>query len=189
MDLSQRIRLINLRPKEEWEKIKNEKSDISAMFTEYAVILAIIGPAANFIRQAFIGHTILGERITTDIPTALTAAVLSYVFSLGVTLFAGFIIDLLGPSFGANRNINDSMKVAVFAMTPTWLAGIFALIPALEFFQLMGIYSIYLLYEGLRIVKIPKPEKLIGYTVIVVIVGLAATLMAGVVVSALLFTS
>lgn len=183
MELGSRLRLIILKPKSEWEKIRDEKIEISGLLTEYAMILAAIGPVANFIGLALLGRSILGERITLDFSTALMAAVLSYVFTLGVTLFAGFIIDLLGTSFGAARNINHSMKVAVFAMTPAWIAGIFALIPALAVFQLLGLYSIYLLYEGLRIVKNPTPEKLIGYTVVVLIVTLAATLVAGMVVS------
>jgi hypothetical protein len=36
------------------------------------------------------------------------------------------IIDALAPTFLGRKNQENAMKLAVYSMTPAWLAGIFA---------------------------------------------------------------
>ena len=58
MDIVARIQGIILKPKEEWEKIKQESYSISQLFTTYAMILAAIPAAAQFIGLGLVGRSI-----------------------------------------------------------------------------------------------------------------------------------
>ena len=63
----------------------------------------------------------------------------------------------------------QALKVAAYSSTAAWLAGIFILIPALGFLQILGLYSLYLLYLGLpRLMKTPEDKALV-YTAIVIV--------------------
>jgi len=96
-----------------------------------------------------------------------------YVFAL--------IIDALAPSFGGEKNFLQAFKVAAFAPTASWLAGIFSILPALSILGILGLYSLYLLYVGLpRLMKTP-PEKAMVYTVVVIIAGIVLSVVVGMV--------
>ena len=61
------------------------------------------------------------------------------------------IIDALAPTFNGTKNQIQALKVAAYCSTASWMAGIFALIPGLRFFGILGLYSLYLLYLGLPV--------------------------------------
>jgi len=70
------------------------------------------------------------------------------------------------------------MKIAVFSMTPAWIAGVFHLIPFLGWLAFFGsLYGIYLFYLGFTssLMETP-PDKVIGYVVVSIVV--AVILMA-----------
>jgi hypothetical protein len=75
----------------------------------------------------------------------------------------------------------SAFKVSAYSLTPTWLAGVFALIPALSFLTLLGLYGVYLLYLGLpRLMQAPE-EKAVGYTAVVVLSAIMLSIvLAGV---------
>ncbi|HEV8613124.1 MAG TPA: YIP1 family protein, partial [Gemmatimonadales bacterium] len=95
------------------------------------------------------------------------------------------IIDALAPSFGGQKNPIQALKVAVYSSTAAWLAGIFAIIPSLGVLGILGLYSLYLLYLGLPILMKAPQDKAIGYTLVVVIVGIVIFVVIGVVASRL----
>jgi hypothetical protein len=73
-------------------------------------------------------------------------------------------------------------------MTASWVAGIAGLFPPVgRIFLLLGIlYSVYLLYLGLpRLMKAPA-DKAVGYTVAVIVVATAVSLVAGLVLEAIM---
>ena len=67
---------------------------------------------------------------------------------IGVLVIA-YVIDFLAGVFGAQKNLDNAMKVAAYAPTAAWLAGIFGLIPLSGFLSLLGLYSLYLLHTGI----------------------------------------
>jgi len=94
----------------------------------------------------------------------------------------GLIIDALAPSFGGTKNNAQALKVAVYAYTPAWVAGILNILPALGVLAILGaLYAIYLLYLGLpRLMKNPE-EKSAGYTAVTVICGIVVGVIISVV--------
>jgi hypothetical protein len=176
MDLVQRAQAVLLKPKEEWLKIKGESTAIPQLFTSYAMILAAIPPAAQFIgRLLFRSEIPFRHVVVWSFGRAFSNAVLSYVFSLAIVYLFALIIDALAPNFSSVRNLTNAMKLAVYSMTPVWLAGIFYIIPGLGILALLaGLYGLFLLYEGFETPLMDTPkDRVLGFLVISIIVIVA----------------
>lgn len=193
MDFSaiiKRVIGIITKPNDEWEIIKNESTTIADMFTKYVLILAAIPAIAGLIGNLLIGRSVMGFTIRIPFGRALIWTIMMYVMTLVALYVTAFIIDTLAPSFGSQKNLVESMKVAVYASTASWVAGIFYIIPALAIIALIaGFYSLYLLYLGIKIVKSPPQDKAVGYFVVVIIVQIILGFLVGFIVSAVAFGS
>jgi hypothetical protein len=175
-----RVIAIITKPNDEWEVIKNETMTVGDMFTKYAIWLAIIPAVAGFIGNALIGTSVMGFNVKWPISNALTWAIVMYVMQLVGIFVLGFIIDALATTFGAQKDLVSSMKVAVFASTATWVAGILYIIPALGILVMIAaLYSLYLLYLGIKIVKNPPQDKAMGYFIVVLIVDIVVFFLIG----------
>jgi hypothetical protein len=94
------------------------------------------------------------------------------VLSLGLVYVMAVLIEALAPQFGGERNFLASFKVAAFAPTAAWLAGIFYVIPAFSILGLLGLYSLYLLYTGVPILKRVSEDKAVPFVAIVLIAAI-----------------
>ncbi|UCD17443.1 MAG: YIP1 family protein [Candidatus Zixiibacteriota bacterium] len=185
MDLVNRTKKILLTPAMEWEVIKREDLTTADMFSGYAVILAAIPAAAGFIGKSLVGFSFMGIHSRLPIFRGLVWAILYYLLSLAGVYLLGVIIDALAPSFGSRKDMNASLKIAVFSMSAAWIAGVFQIIPALSILSIFGLYSFYLLFIGMRSLKEVQSEKMVGYFVVTLIVGLFIYILIGVIVGAI----
>ncbi len=185
MDLVSRVQGIILKPREEWAKIKDEPATIQQLFTQYAVILAAIPAVAQFLGWALVGFRIPYQG-GSWMGRALLYIIFGYVFGLAVIYAFGFIINALAPNFSSSQNLVNAMKLAVFSMTPSWLAGIFYLIPSLAILALLGsLYGIYLLYVGFDVGLMETPKKnVVGYLVVSVVVIIVLLAVLGIILTA-----
>ncbi len=189
MNLVDRAKNILMSPAVEWEVIRSESSTPAQLFSGYAVFLAAIPAVAGFIGYYLIGIS-LGAfgSIRLEIGTSLTWAILTFILSLVSVYVLGWIIDALAPSFGSSRDFISSLKVAVYAYTAAWVAGIFHIIPSLSFLAgIAGIYSLVLLYMGLKQVKMASPDKLIAYFVVTIVAAMALYFIIGAIISSIVF--
>ncbi|MCP5101746.1 MAG: YIP1 family protein [bacterium] len=178
------------KPNEEWKKIKTESTTIGDLFTKYALILAAIPAVAGFIGNMLIGRSVLGFTVRVPVSNSLIWAIMMYIMSLVGVYIVAFIIDALAPSFGSQKDMVSSMKVAVYASTASWVAGVLYIIPALSILAVIaGLYSLYLLFLGIKIVKNPPQDKAVGYFVVVIIAELVLAFLIGFIVSAVAFGS
>jgi hypothetical protein len=186
MNLVDRAKNILITPKTEWEVIKNEQTTTADLFTKYVMILALIPVLATFIGQSLIGIS-LGPFGSYKIPVSngLIYAVVYYILSIVGVYLVAFIIDALAPSFGSTKNMDASLKVAVYSYTAAWIAGIFGIIPILGILGILGLYSLYLMYLGLKIVKDTPQDKLVGYLVVVIIIAIVIYFVIGMIVAAI----
>lgn len=190
MNLVDRVKNLIISPAKEWEVIKGESWTTSDLFTKYALILAAIPVVAGFLGYSFFGISYGFGSYKLAIGTSITWAVLTYVLTLGGVFVLGFIIDALAPSFGSTKDMVASLKVAVFASTPSWVAGILNIFPALGILVLIaGIYGLVLLYMGLERVKSVPKEKMVGYFVVVLIAAIVVYVVVGAIVSAIALRS
>ncbi len=185
MNLVERAKNIILSPAKEWDVIKGESLTISDMFMKYAVILAAIPAVAGFIGYVVIGMSFGGlGTFRWPVGTALLWAILSYVFSLAGTFLLGFILDALAPTFGCAKDMTAAMKIAVFAYTPAWVAGVLNIIPALSVLVILAsLYSLYLMYMGLQKIKEPAKDKLVPYFVVSIVALIVIYWLVGFLVS------
>jgi Yip1-like protein len=165
MELINRVKAILLTPHTEWPRIAQEKSDVSALFVRYVAILALIPALARFIGTTQIGWY-------APISSSLAGAVLIYLSGFAIVYCLALIIDALAPRFGAQKDFAGALKLAVYSLTPVWIAGIFLLVPGLSFLVILGLHGVYLLWSGLPILMQAPAEKTLPYTAVVAGCGL-----------------
>ncbi len=188
MDLVARVQAIVLKPKEEWAKIKAETTSVSELFTSYAMILAAIPAAAQFVGYGLIGrrYPFIGW-VRMGLGTSLLRAVFSYILSLVMVYVFALIINALAPTFGSAPNQLSAMKLAVFSMTPGWVAGILYVVPFLEWLVILAsLYGLYVLYLGFATPMMETPkDKIMTYLVVSIVVVVVLSVVVGLVLGAI----
>jgi hypothetical protein len=172
-----RVMNILLRPKAEWEQIATEPATTQGLFLGYAAILAAI-PAIAQVIHGLLPMCLFGACIVPNPLFVVVGAVVYYVVSLIGVFIIGLIIDALAPSFGGEKNPVQAMKVAVYSWTAAWLAGVFVVVPWFGWLLgLSGLYSLYLLYAGLPVLMKSPADKALGYTAVVVVLGIVVSII------------
>lgn len=177
--LVDRVKNIIMSPKAEWPRIDAEPATVQGLFTGYVMILAAIGPIAALIGQQVFGLGGFGISYKPPIGYSITMAVLGYAMSLVAVYVNALVIDALAPNFGGTKDSLKAFKVAAYAPTAAWLAGIFQIVPALAILGILGLYSLYLLYLGLPVLMRVPQDKAVGYVVVVIIVQIVVFVAVG----------
>lgn len=181
MNLVDRVKNILLQPKAEWEAIATESTPTAELYTGYIMPLAAIGPAASIIGMSLVGISMpfMGT-FRVPLTSSIAQAVTSYVLTLVGVFVIALIIDALAPSFGGEKNQAQALKVAAYASTPSWVAGIVMVLPMLGILALLAaLYGLYLLYLGLPMLMKAPQDKALGYTAVVVVVAIVVMAVIG----------
>jgi hypothetical protein len=182
MNLTERVKGILLQPAQEWAVIEGEATTVSDLYRSYIIPLAAIGPVASIVGLSIIGISLPGVgTYRAPLMAAVGQAIVSYVMGLAGVYVLALVIDALAPSFQGTKNDLQALKVAAYSSTAAWLAAIFILIPPLGFLQIVGLYSLYLLYLGLPMLMKTPQEKALIYTVVVIIAAVVIFAVIGVV--------
>jgi len=139
---------------------------MSDLFINYVAILAALPEVAHLIGQSFIGEA------RVPIASGLLRAVISYVVSIAMVYIIAGVINLLVPRFGGEKNFSNALKLSVYSHTPLWLAGVFLLIPGLNFLLILGVYGFYLLWVGLPMLMRVPNDRAFSYAVVVTVCAL-----------------
>ena len=178
MELIERVKNILLQPKDEWPKIAVEEATPQSLYLGYIMILAAIGPLATFVAFGAFG---LGF--------GLGMAVFAYIQSLiGVAILA-LIVDVLAPSFGGTKDFVAAMKLVAYSFTALWVAQIAFLIPMLGLLVvLIGlIYSFYLFFLGVPVLKKSTADRAVPFTIVVVVSAIVLMYLLGMIARSLGF--
>ncbi len=188
MDLKARVQGILLKPKEEWEKIKEETYPVPQLFSSYVMILAAVPAVAQFIGNWLIGQPIpFYGTFRYGFGSGLLRAIMFYGMTLASVYVIGLIINALAGSFASQQNQLSAMKLAVFSQTPGWIAGALYILPTLGVLvPLLSLYGIYLMYLGLGagIMETPK-DKVATYLVVIIVVTFVLMFAISLVLSAI----
>jgi hypothetical protein len=162
-----RVKNILISPSTEWPVVAAERSAVSDIYLGYVAPLVAIGVIATFLGHSMIGLPLLGA---VGVGAGLAHAIISFALSfLGVLLIA-WIVDLLAPTFGGQRDSLAALKVTAYSFTPGWVAGVLNLIPMLGILAIIAaLYGLYLLYLGLPMLMRCPRDKSVGYTVVTVL--------------------
>ena len=159
-----RARQIILQPKAAWEVIKNEETSVSNLLTYYILPLALIPAIASFIGFGFIGFNtgIFGR--TASFEWGINQSLTVFVGTFVGILISSWVISQLAPKFGVSLTISNAVKLVAYSYTPSLLAGVFYIIPALTILVLIGsIYSLYILYIGFQPITNVSEEQKTNY--------------------------
>ncbi len=186
MDIVERVKAIVLTPKTEWLVIEREPGDANALFASYVAILAAIPAVCGFIGTSIIGMSLpVVGTVRVGIVSGIASAIVQYLLAFAMAYVMALIIDGLAPTFQGQKNQPNALKLAVYSMTPAWLAGIFSLIPGLRLLSILGLYGVYLLWVGLPpLMKAPQ-EKSTGYAATIVVCAIVIFLVIGAIVGAI----
>jgi hypothetical protein len=179
VNLVERVKRICVAPKDEWSVIAQEETPPANLITGYVLPLAGIAALAGFIGGSLVGYTIpFVGTYRVPIMAGLAGAIFAVVMAVVGVFIIALIINALAPTFGAEKNMNQAIKVAVYSYTPAWIAGVLQILPMLAFLAIIGgLYGLYLLYLGLpRLMKCP-PDKAVGYVVVVVVCAIVLSVV------------
>ena len=180
MNLVERATGILLKPKETWPVIDAEPATVGSIYTNWLIIMAAIPAVCGFIGLSLIGVGAFGFGYRMPIVGGIVMAVVGYVLSLAVTYVMALVVDALAPSFGGTKNPVGALKVMAYGATAVYVAGILKLLPSLGMLGIIaGCYSIYLMYLGLQSVMKSPQDKAVGYTAVVVIIFVVASIVVG----------
>jgi hypothetical protein len=165
MNLIERVKNILMTPKTEWEIIKGESATPMSLLTSYVVPLALIGAVASFIGYGLIGINVFGIKIG-GISWGIAQAIVSFVGAIVTYFVSTYVIDALAPSFSSEKDINKSAQLVAYASTAAWVVAIVHVLPALGLLAILGLYSVYLFYVGLPVLKKTPEDKRIVYMIV-----------------------
>ncbi|MDE5421331.1 YIP1 family protein [Ancylomarina sp. DW003] len=183
--LFSRIKLVTLNPQSAWEEIKNEPRATKDLILNYMLPLVLIPTIASFIGYGLIGSNTYFR--SSSINWGLNQAILAFIGAFLGVFISAWCIHKLAPSFNTQTSIGKATSLVVYAYTPSWLAGVFYLIPSLSILGLVaGIYSLYILYLGFKSITNVPEEKKTNFFVISLISIIGVSFILSLVLGALL---
>lgn len=178
MDLNKlvaRAKAILLTPKNEWPVIAGESTTVADLYKGYIIPLAAIPAIFGFLQMSVIGMSVpFAGTVRIGVGAGLSSMVVGFALALIMVYIMSLIVDALAPTFGAQKNNIQALKVVAYSYTASWVAGIAQIVPGLGFLITLAgaVYSIYLLYLGLpHTMKCPQ-EKAAGYTAVTIIIAI-----------------
>lgn len=184
--LMQRVKGILLSPSSEWPRIEAEPSTIPGLYAGYVCILAAGSVLARMIGSLVFGYGMFGVVYRPTIVGAVVSAIVSYGLALIGVFILALVIDGLAPTFDGQKNRVQAFKLAAYAGTAGWVAGLLGLFPPLSPLVVLGsLYGIYLLYLGLPALMKVSADKALGYTALTVVVAILISLATSMVVASI----
>lgn len=157
-------------PRQYWEQEVDAPGDLKALLIPQMLVLAALPGAAIFLSTLLRGF--FNGQYVAGVLVAVLSAVLVVAFNIGVWIILGYVIDLLADLFDAQREINQSMKLASAAVIPVWLGFLLNIIPHAAGFILGSVgslaglgYGCYLLFLGLPLMNGTPRDRAATYTI------------------------
>lgn len=172
MDLQKRATGILTRPREEWNIIEAEPTDVATLYKSYIAVLAAIPAVAGFIGLVVIGMSVpFAGHIRWGVASGLRWAIFQYIGALIGAYVAALVLSKLAPTFSSREDFIQALKLVAYSLTPMWLAGVLSIIPALGALAIIGgLYGIYLLYLGVPVLMKTPADKVIPYLLVSLVV-------------------
>ena len=144
-------------PQTEWAQIRAESTTSVRIFGAYMAPLAALAALAPILR--------LSPGPRGPGAAALAMAALSWGLELLAALILAAIVHALAPFFGGTGERRAALKVVAYSLTPLCLATIFlSTAPLAQQVQLVaGLYSTYLLYQGVGVLMKVPASQAFGY--------------------------
>ena len=177
MNLIERAKNILTNPKQEWEVINGEEATPMTLLTTYVIPMVLIGAIAGFIGYGFIGINYgFGIRIK-GLDWGLYHGISTLISGIISFFVSSYVIDALAPTFKSEKNINKSAQLVAYSSTAFWVVAILMILPALAILMILGLYSVYLFYLGISVMKKTPEDQKIVYMVVSALVMIVVSLV------------
>lgn len=184
MNLIDRVKNILITPKTEWDVINGESATPPSLLTTYVLPLAIV----SVVGPVLTGFLFAGA---FGLKFYLITAVIAFVSTILGFYVSTYVIDLLAPSFGSEKNLNKSAQLVAYSTTPSYVAGLLSFIPVIGGLLKFAawIYSIYIMYLGVGPLKKTLEDKKVVYLLVAFVVVVGITLVIGAILGGILFSA
>jgi len=174
-----RAKNILISPKSEWCAIKDETITYKQIIVGYVSVLAAVPLAISAIEAIALGSGVKhGNRLVSTGLLFLGYA-LWYVMIVVDIIILGAIINAFVTPGGSQQDGRAGLKIAAYSATPLFMVGIVISIPGMGWLVYGAVlYSVYLLYLGIRSLLDVEHSKAAWYAV-------ASFMAAGVIVGVL----
>ena len=182
-----RVKALLLQPTATWDTIDGEAATIGGLYRGYVIPLTAIPAACTFIGLLVFGYGGLAFSFRPSPIWLGVQLVVGYALSLAMVFVLALVIEALAPNFGGIKDRTQAFKVAAYAPTASWVAGVFSLLPALGIIGLLGgLYALYTLYKGLpKLMKAPQ-DKAGPYFAVVLVVAVVVYIVIGAITGAVM---
>ncbi|MBX7136935.1 MAG: YIP1 family protein [Oligoflexia bacterium] len=181
-----RSKAILFNPTTVWQDLKNDSMGIPELYKRWILPMAGLPALCGFLGLVIFGkHVPFIGTFRPGIVSAFGGQLMAFVMSLvGAYLFA-FIADKLAPKFEGSTNLVSCLKMVAFAATPSYIAGLFNILPSLGINGLLalvgGLYGLYLIWNAIPVMTgVPEAKRLPYFAVTIVV-----SIIAGIVLSVL----
>ncbi|HYK46082.1 MAG TPA: Yip1 family protein [Parafilimonas sp.] len=188
MDIVTRAKNMITNPKVEWDVVAAEQPNTSRIIMQYVLPLTVLGAIAAFIGYGLIGFSILGVHVG-GVSWGIYYAIDKIVIGILSVFITAYVVDLLAPSFGSEKNLGRSIQLVSYGGTPALLAAIFAILPFIAGIVAIAgaVYSVYLWYLGLGPIKKTPEDKKVAYLIVAFLVLIVVYFLIGMILSRLLW--
>jgi len=125
-----RIRNILVRPRDEWQVIKEEKTTYGDLITGYCALISAVPPVAAVTERFIFNRGIVSNAVQSPFGYVIATNVLWYLVIMVNVIITGVIITVIvakkEPGWGL-----PGLQLASYSYTPLFLVGILIIIPRL----------------------------------------------------------
>jgi len=174
-----RLKGILLQPGSTWKAIDGEFTKPAALYKGWVLPLALIGPICGALGTLVFGLSfgVVGS-YRVPVQTIATLAVVDYVLSVLGVFALSMVVSALAPTFGGQKNEVQALKLAAYASTPWFIAGVFQLLPQLALVGiLVSLYTVYLVFAGVPVLMKPAKDQAMGYAIVAVLGAVVVALI------------
>lgn len=187
MSLLARVWNILLSPDREWRVVAGERRTIRSLLGRYVIPLALIPAVASLIGYGLVGANGILFRMSGPY-WGVSMALNSLLTSLSVYLIGTSLVDRLARGFGGTSDPGRSAQLVAYSYTPAFLAGIFYALPGLQQGVILGLYSVYLFYLGVPVLKTIPEDQRVAYTIVSAILLIVIRFLVGLLLSDLIYS-
>lgn len=184
MNLIERVKNILITPKTEWDVINGETATQQSLLTGYVIPLAVVAAVGPLLTGLLWAGAFGFKFYMVTAIIALVSQVIAFYVS-------AIIIDLLAPSFGAEKNISKSAQLVAYSATPSYVASLLSFIPIIGWLiSLAGwIYGVYIMYLGIGPLKKAPEDKKVVYMIVAFVVMIAIYFIVAAILGGILFAA
>lgn len=172
----ERLKFVAMNPVSCWETLKNDGDSISDVYRKYLMPLAVLSAVATFLGLEIIGIPMpLFGTYRPPFFGQLVSSVLHCLASLAMIYIGAMVIQQVALKFEATVDQTAAFKLLAYSSFLGIAAGVLNIVPALGVVAIfVGLYSLYLYYQGVPKMVSVSAEKRIPFTAVSLVAVIVA---------------